>query len=157
MNEPLDSEEARALLESQAEQNPSDMSLRPRPGETPEDVLERVTAAARLKAVPDPTNDWDDWAMPIDYAIVAALPPQGSRLGYHVLGSTVKTILETLNAGLPKEAHMTPGIVAQRITRWLRPQGMVVEVKVHGSGGSKGYQVTDRGQQMAESAPKEES
>lgn len=88
------------------------------------------------------------WHMPVDEPILAAMPPEGSRLGYHVLGSTVKMIVDRMNEGVEKEAQMTTGIVAQRITRWLRPNGMVVEVKVHGAGGSKGYQITQAGQAM---------
>lgn len=111
----------------------------------------------QIAAVPDPPNDWDEWVMPIDEGILANLPAQGSRLGYHVLGGTVKTIGVAINSDLPKEARMPTPVIAQRIVRWLRPKGMVVEVKVHGSGGAKGYQITDRGQQMLAAMRKEQT
>lgn len=95
-------------------------------------------------------RDAYEWSMPVDEGILAALPAEGSQIGYHVIGSTVKLIGDELNFGVPKEMQLSPGIISQRITRWLRPQGMVVEVKVHGSGGSKGYQITASGQRMLE-------
>lgn len=101
-----------------------------------------------------------EWSMPIDVGILKSLPDEGSRLGYHVLGSTVKVVKDKLNAELPDdapaEARVTSEIIAQRITRWLRPKGMVVEVKVHGAGGSKGYQRTEAGARMLRTLEKEE-
>lgn len=98
------------------------------------------------------TDDFRAWAMPVDYGILRCLPKEGSRLGYHVLGATVRVVRDTLNAELPEdspaEAKLSSEVIAQRITRWLRPKGMVVEVKVHGAGGAKGYQATERGQRM---------
>lgn len=115
-------------------------------GMTPDEVRAQMDLP-HLSAVPEPNEDYG-WAMPVDYGILENMPPQGSRLGYHVLGATVKTILEALNADVPVEHRMSPGIVSQRIARWLRPNGMVVEVKVHSAGGAKGYQITERGQRM---------
>lgn len=100
-------------------------------------------------------SEMDDWQMPVDYAILEALPKKGSRLGYHVLGSTVRIVTQRLNEGLPKEARMSTGVIAQRITRWLRPKGLVAEVRVHGSGGAKGYQITEAGERMLADKPEE--
>lgn len=105
-----------------------------------------------LQAVPEPEEDYA-WAMPVDYAILRELPKQGSRLGYHVLGNTVRIITQTLNAPLPREAHLSSGVVGQRITRWLIPKGMAMQVKIHGARGAKGYQATERGRLMLAADP----
>jgi hypothetical protein len=108
-----------------------------------------------LRAVPEEEQLDLGWTMPIDFGVLANLPRQGSRLGYHVLGATVKTVLKKLNDGLEPEARMTSGYVGQRITRWLLPKGLVVAVKVHGAGSSKAYQITPEGERVLEQGRKE--
>lgn len=110
-------------------------------------------AAEHLSVVP-PGDKLDlDWTMPIDFAILANLPKQGSRLGYHVLGATVKNVLDTL--GGAEETGVSSGAIGQRITRWLLPKGLVIVVRVHGSGGGRAYQITPEGERVLEQGRKE--
>jgi hypothetical protein len=118
-------------------------------------TLATTEALASLRAVPEEEPLDLSWTMPIDFGVLANLPRQGSRLGYHVLGATVKTVLKKLNDGLEPEARMTSGYVGQRITRWLLPKGLVVAVKVHGAGSSKAYQITPEGERVLEQGRKE--
>lgn len=100
-------------------------------------------------------SELPDWVMPVDHGILSSLPKEGSRLGYHNLGSTVKIIRKRLNESAPDGGELTSGIIAQRITRWLIPNRMVVVVKVHGASGELGYQATEAGQRLAAQISKE--
>lgn len=113
-----------------------------------------------LHSVPAESDDLS-WSMPLDEGILKSLPDEGTQLGYHVIAVTVRQIRDKLNDELaedaPAEAATRSTLITQRITRYLRPRGMVVQVKVHGAGGSHGYQVTERGREMLAALRKEHS
>jgi hypothetical protein len=85
----------------------------------------------------------------LHYALLAALPKEGARLGYHPLTKRVPQLVAELNKPLPPDVPpVTSGEVNGAI-RGLRSIGLAVEVRL--SNGHFGYQATPRGQELAQS------
>ncbi len=81
----------------------------------------------------------------IDYAILAALPKQGSKLGLRDLAPQVKQVKNNLNEGVPSEARLTGSTISGRM-RQLKSWGLVVEVPVTPVSDGRGFQITPEGQ-----------
>lgn len=78
--------------------------------------------------------------VPMDYAILAELPPEGSVVGYHILGVTAAGITEHLRK---TDASVGASQVGGRLTS-LKRLGMVTDVTILPVG-RRGWQITTTG------------
>lgn len=84
----------------------------------------------------------------LDYAILAELPIQGSKLGFRDLALQVKQIVTRLNAQIDDPAGYTNGNEIGGRMRALRFLGLVVDVRVTPVSDGKGFQVTETGKRV---------
>jgi hypothetical protein len=86
---------------------------------------------------------------PLDWEIIKRLPRQGSMLGYHTIASTVKHLKQEMNSSLgpdaPEEAKVDSNQINGRLVS-MQVAGLVTQVTVISSGGTKGWQRTQKGE-----------
>ena len=82
---------------------------------------------------------------PLDVAILRLLPEEGSKLGYHHIAATAKALKSVLFA---RDPTVTSAAINGRL-RTLKAVGLVMSVRVLPAGGGAGWQVTQRGRDVA--------
>ena len=88
--------------------------------------------------------------IPLDLAILAVLPDEGTRLGFTELGKQVKSITADLNGKLPSGApKVTSASINGRI-RMLKQMGCSVSLTVQPVSNGLGWQRTAKGKALLE-------
>lgn len=80
--------------------------------------------------------------LPLDYAILEALPKQGAMMGFHNLGATVKHLMRKW-----RDQSVTSAQLNGRV-RTLKFYGLAVDVMVMPVGDGKGWQITPEGERV---------
>lgn len=107
-------------------------------------MAEKTAARKTEKKASKYSRPGTNQLVPLDYAILATLPPEGSMLGYHVLAVPVRGITTELKKS---DENLTSTAVAGRVSL-LHQLGYVAGATILPVAKGRGWQITPKGQKV---------